>query len=125
MATPHPLDLPTLRTLVDLDDGTTGLLEEMLEIFEADTPRRIQAVVDAVAAGDAEAFSEAAHTLKGGAGAMGAEDMRLQAAHLEALGRKGAVDQDPDLEARLTDSFQVALAALKAHLAQVKGQGAP
>jgi two-component system, sensor histidine kinase len=114
------LDLITLQNLVELDDGGHTLLEEMLEIFRDDTPRRLQDIVTAAAKGDAEELSRAAHALKGGAGALGAKTLRYLAADLEALGRDGSAEAGPDLEARLQTCFQASLEALEAYLAALK-----
>ena len=108
------LDLTTLRNLVELDDGAYGLVLEMIAIFREDTPRRIQDILAAAAKGDAEELSRAGHALKGGAGALGAEAMRILAADLEALGRGGDADVGPDLAERLDATFRDSLTALEA-----------
>jgi HPt (histidine-containing phosphotransfer) domain-containing protein len=109
------LDATTLQNLVDLDDGQTGLLSEMIAIFRDDTPRRIQAVLEAVAQGEAETLSHAAHALKGGAGALGAEALRLLASDLEALGRSGSA-AGVALTARLEACYRASLEALEAYV---------
>ncbi|NTW85043.1 MAG: Hpt domain-containing protein [Holophagaceae bacterium] len=114
------LDLTTLQNLVELDDGGHTLLEEMLEIFRDDTPRRIQDIVTAATKGDAEDLSRAAHALKGGAGALGAKTLRYLAADLEALGRDGSADAGQDLAARLETCFQASVEALQAYLVELK-----
>ncbi|GLH73343.1 hypothetical protein GETHLI_18450 [Geothrix limicola] len=113
------LDLMTLQNLVDLDDGGSGLLSEMITIFREDTPRRIQDILQAAARGNALEFSHAGHALKGGAGALGAHAMRSFAADLEALGRSGSTDAGLDLSRRLEDLFQSSLAALDAYVASL------
>jgi len=113
------LDLTTLQNLVDLDDGGHGLLSEMIEIFRDDTPRRIRDILAAAAEGKAEELSRAAHALKGGSGALGAEALRHLASDLEALGRSGFADAGADLQARLDDSYQATLAALEAYVARL------
>lgn len=112
------LDLTTLQNLVDLDDGSHGLVSEMIAIFRDDTPRRLEDILAAADKGDAEALSRAAHALKGGAGALGARALRLLAADLEALGRSGSVEAGPDLAGRLEALFQSSLAALEAYVAE-------
>ena len=114
------LDLMTLRNLVDLDDGSHGLLSEMIAIFRDDTPRRIQDILSAVARGNADDLSRAGHALKGGAGALGASAMRNLAADLEDLGRGGTVEAEPDLSQRLESLFQVTLTALDAYVASLQ-----
>jgi len=113
------LDLTTLQNLVDLDDGGHGLLSEMIEIFRDDTPRRIRDILVAAAEGKAEELSRAAHALKGGSGALGAEALRHLASDLEALGRSGSADAGADLQARLEDSYQATLAALEAYVVRL------
>jgi HPt (histidine-containing phosphotransfer) domain-containing protein len=114
MASSDLLDLMTLRNLVELDDGAYGLVQEMIAIFREDTPRRIHDILEAAAQGKAEELSRAGHALKGGAGALGAEAMRVLAADLEALGRGGEYDAGPDLAERLEATFQDTLKALVA-----------
>ena len=113
------LDLTTLQNLVDLDDGGHGLLSEMIEIFRDDTPRRIRDILVAATEGKAEELSRAAHALKGGSGALGAEALRHLASDLEALGRSGSADAGADLPERLEALFQATLAALDAYVANL------
>lgn len=110
------LDLTTLQNLVDLDDGSHGLVTEMIGIFREDTPRRLHDILSAAEKGDADELSRAAHALKGGAGALGARALRLMAADLEALGRGGSADAGPDLAGRLEALFQASLTALEAYV---------
>lgn len=110
------LDLTTLHNLVELDDGSFGLVKEMLGIFREDTPRRIQDILSAAGLKDPAALSRAAHALKGGAGTLGAKSYRSLAAELEALGRSGSTEAGSDLPARLESGFQETLAALEAFI---------
>ena len=114
------LDLTTLQNLVDLDDGGHELLSEMIGIFREDTPRRIQDILAAVAKGSALELSHAAHALKGGAGALGANAMRYLAAELEALARNGSADAGAELPIRLEATFQASLTALDAYVAKLR-----
>jgi HPt (histidine-containing phosphotransfer) domain-containing protein len=114
------LDPITLQNLVDLDDGSHGLLSEMIGIFREDTPRRIQDILAAAAKGSAVELAHAAHALKGGAGALGASAMRHLAGDLEALGRSGSVEAGADLPVRLEATFQASLAALDAYVAALQ-----
>jgi HPt (histidine-containing phosphotransfer) domain-containing protein len=120
MTASNLLDLTTLQNLVDLDDGGHGLLSEMITIFREDTPRRIRDILRAAAQGNAMELSHAAHALKGGSGALGADAMRKQSADLEALGRNGSTDAGPDLAERLEATFQASLAALEAYVARLQ-----
>ncbi len=116
------LDLVTLQNLVELDDGGTGLLSEMIEIFRDDTPRRIRDIVHAAENRDALDLSRAGHALKGGSGALGVNGLRNLAADLEHLGRDGSVEVGPDLAQRLESLFQASLAALEAYVNKLQKQ---
>jgi HPt (histidine-containing phosphotransfer) domain-containing protein len=116
------LDMMTLQNLVELDDGGTGLLSEMIGIFREDTPRRIQDILAAAEKGNATAFSHAGHALKGGAGALGANAMRRFAADIETAGRNGSVEAGPELSKRLEDLFQASISALEAYVANLQSQ---
>jgi HPt (histidine-containing phosphotransfer) domain-containing protein len=118
------LDLTTLQNLVELDDGSHGLVLEMIGIFREDTQGRIEDILTAAARRDAEEFSRASHALKGGAGALGAKALRALAAELEALGRGGSVEAGPDLRDRLESLFQASLAALEAFVREGESQRA-
>ena len=117
MTTSNLLDLATLQNLVELDDGGTGLLSEMIDIFREDTPRRLRDILGAADRGQAEELSRAGHALKGGAGALGAEALRHLAARVEGLGRSGSAALDPELAERLQTTFQASLEALEAYVA--------
>jgi HPt (histidine-containing phosphotransfer) domain-containing protein len=119
MTASNLLDSTTLQNLVDLDDGGSGLLAEMLQIFREDTPRRVRDILAAAAEGRAEDLSRSAHALKGGAGALGAEGLRRLAAELEALGRGGSAEAGPDLPQRLQGVYQDTLAALETYVAKL------
>ena len=116
------LDLTTIQNLVDLDEGGHGLLSEMIDIFRDDTPHRIQDILGAAAQGKADELSRAAHTLKGGAGALGAKALGSLAADLEFLGRGGSAEAGPDLSHRLETCFQASLAALEAYVKAHQGK---
>ncbi|WP_257312706.1 Hpt domain-containing protein [Geothrix fuzhouensis] len=122
MAPSDLLDLTTLQNLVELDDGSFGLVLEMMGIFREDTQRRIEDILAAATRQDAEEFSRASHALKGGAGALGAKALRALAAELEALGRGGSVEAGADLRDRLESLFQASLAALEAFVREGETQ---
>ena len=114
------LDPHTLQNLVDLDDGGHGLLAEMVAIFREDTPDRIRDLLAAAGAGDAHTLSRAAHALKGGAGALGARALQELAADLEG-GPEDALALGPQvLAGQLEEAFARSLAALEAHLEELR-----
>jgi HPt (histidine-containing phosphotransfer) domain-containing protein len=105
-----PFDEAALRERVE---GDTELLREIIELFLEDSPRLIDEVRAAVAAGDAAALRRAAHTLKGAASNFGASAVVAAALELETMGRTG----DLSGAAPARDRLGAALAALDAALA--------
>lgn len=78
------LDESQLRQLLDLDEGKSSLLREMAALFKAETPRRLEAIREAIEAGSAPQVMEAAHALKGASGLMGAQIVFTLARDLES-----------------------------------------
>lgn len=113
------LDEATLRQLLDLDDGATGLMAELVGLFKEDTPSRLAGLDAALAAGDAQATAELAHALKGASGTIGASRMRGLAQDLEKAGKAGNVGEPEHhrLE-ELKAAYTEACAALDAYLAE-------
>ena len=94
------LDPGTLDQLLGLDDGSTGLVAELFELFKEDTPERLANMGAHLAAGEAGVVSELAHALKGSAGPMGASKMRGIAQDIEKATRAGRAD--PEIAAQLS-----------------------
>ncbi len=71
--------------------GDEELLQELAELFLAESPKWLAQVRDAIAGGDAPGLQRAAHTLKGAVGTFGARAAFRAALQLETIGRAGAV----------------------------------
>lgn len=74
---------------------------ELLDVFLEDAPSRVTAIRAAVAAGDVAALAREAHTYKGAAGVLEAEDVASEAGHLEVLARSGRLDGAVEIVDRL------------------------
>jgi HPt (histidine-containing phosphotransfer) domain-containing protein len=98
--------------LLERVEGDTELLREVVELFRADTPSRMEEVRAAVAAGDAGRLKRAAHTLKGAASNFGAAAVVAVALELEVMGRTG----DLGRAAAARDRLEAAMQALDAVL---------
>ena len=111
------LDLSTMKQLLDLDDGGSGLLEEMYQLFNEDMPPRLAAMEAALAAGNLGEMGDVAHAVKGAASTMGAPKVRALALALETLGRTGKGDEQPEaLLPRLHAEYANAREALLAFI---------
>ena len=81
MVNPNRLD--------DITGGDTELEQELINLFLEDTPQRLAELEHSITTGDAITIQEAAHTLKGSCGNMGAVRMHHLAVDIEASARKG------------------------------------
>jgi len=79
-----PLDPGTLRQLQDLGDDDPDFLPGVLRSFRDHATSAVATLEAAVRAGDTAAVKRAAHSLKGGAGNIGARDLSSRCAALEA-----------------------------------------
>lgn len=118
-ATTPVLDDQIMAQLLDLDDGQTGLLAEMFELYRQDMPERMAALEEAVGRNAITAVAETAHAIKGAASTMGIPRARLLSARLEAAGRRNDLTpQDlQDLVAQLGEAFRESVEALDQFLA--------
>ena len=78
-----------LSSALETVDGERDLLLGMIAIFMSQTPRVVQDLDAAIAAGDACAVEAAAHKLKGSVAMFGARRAREAAQHLEDLASAG------------------------------------
>ena len=70
-------------------DGDRKLLHQLVRLFLADYPKRLQDISKAIQLGDAEALRAAAHALKGSVGNFFAKKAFAAAQQLELIGREG------------------------------------
>jgi HPt (histidine-containing phosphotransfer) domain-containing protein len=89
------------QTALDRFDGEEQLFEEVVELFVSDVSNRMAEVRTALEQGDPKRLQNAAHSLKGAAGYVGAERVAAQALKLEELGRRA------DLSSALEDYAQL------------------
>jgi signal transduction histidine kinase/DNA-binding response OmpR family regulator len=83
------MDFGRLEEFKEYDDEELTMTREVIALFQADTPNRLDAIDAAVAAGDAAALATAAHALKGAAGNVGAMALHVAAGVLEAQAKSG------------------------------------
>ena len=110
------LDPEVISGLRDLEEGSPGLLEELVEMFLQDTPPRIEALGVAVEEGDAHSVERIAHSIKGSSGNMGGRRMSEVSERLQAIGASADLEQAPELLASLREEFDRMREALRAEL---------
>jgi PAS domain S-box-containing protein len=89
------------QTALDRFDGEEQLFEEVVELFVSDVSNRMAEMRTSLEQGDPKRLQNAAHSLKGAAGYVGAERVAAQALKLEELGRRA------DLSSALEDYAQL------------------
>jgi CheY-like chemotaxis protein len=101
-----PLDEAVLAGLRELqEEDEPDILEELAGMFLGDAPGRIEEIRASLQRGDAGGVERAAHTLKGGAGNMGATGMSRLADRLQDAGRGDDLSDAPRLLRELEDEL--------------------
>ncbi len=107
-----PVAIAGLREL-NPDDGDE-FLREITTIFFEDTPQRLAELDQNFAKGDIEAFTRAAHSIKGSSANLGAVGVRQAAERLEYQARTFGLGETAALTAQLKVEFADAQTALTA-----------
>jgi signal transduction histidine kinase/DNA-binding response OmpR family regulator len=105
-AEPAVMTFSRLEEFREYDDEALTMTREVIAAFEADTPKRLDAIDAAVAASDAAALATAAHALKGSAGNVGATALHVAAGALEEQAKAGWPADAADQAARLRAMWQ-------------------
>ncbi|MGZ0040691.1 ATP-binding protein [Paenibacillus ottowii] len=83
------LNEDVIREIMLLDeDGSTGLLESLVEMYTSDTPAKINKLIELVAAGETTKVVEAAHELKSGSVSLGVGCLSKLLSDIEQLARE-------------------------------------
>ncbi len=85
----EPVDVEGLREAVG---GDAQFLRDVIELFLADVPGRIEKLKEAVAAGDGQVIRQEAHSLKGASGSVRAGVLEEKFARLEMMGKEGRIE---------------------------------
>src|SRR5882762_4087876 len=107
---PHPIDW---EALLDSIDGDREFARDLADAFIGTGDRELAAIAAALAAGDAVALRESAHTLKGASANLRASAAASAAAQLESAARLGKSAQIPALAETLTAEVRRMTAYLK------------
>ncbi|HEU5077748.1 MAG TPA: response regulator [Opitutaceae bacterium] len=84
------LDRAQFDHLCDLqDDDDPAFIRDLIDLFLAETPRRIKEMHTALSSADIRALAQVAHTVKGAAANFGARAMQTRCVQIEALARAG------------------------------------
>lgn len=111
------LDMEIIATLKALGgDDDPELFADLVSMFTGDTPARLQAMDDALSAGDADALGKVAHALKSSCGNLGASTLAELCREIESAGRGGDVDSARPLVEASKSHYERVRDALEAEL---------
>ena len=94
-----------LDKAIDEFEGDKEFLIEVLEGFLGNVKSQIGIIRQAISDGDTEVVRKEAHSIKGGAANLTAEDLSRVAFELENIGKSGNLEQTPDILDRLEEEF--------------------
>lgn len=110
MSVLHVLDETTLSGLRELaGDEPQSLLDDLFVLLFTNANQQLGEIRQAGVRGELDTLLRAAHTLKGGAGSVGAQEVAHVAGEIEQLARRGAAADWP----RLADNLEQALRRLR------------
>ncbi len=107
--TRDPLDRNVLYGLRELQaEGEPDFLTELIDLFLEDFAVLMGEMRKAVADGDTVAIRQAAHTLKGSSGSLGAMKLSKMCVEAELMGRSGHLEGMRELLPQIEEEYGVA-----------------
>ena len=110
-----PADLTRLR---DLAEGDTAILERLINMYLDDADQHGRRLEQAVQSQNAEAVEQEAHSIRGGAGQVGAKTLQELAAELEGMGRSAYLDKASEAITAFSQEFDRVAEYLREELKQ-------
>ena len=107
---PPAFDHAFALTMVGDDDG---VLRTLAEMFVAQSPKRVDAILGAVAMADSDAMKRAAHSLRGTASTLGMRQLADVALTLEERGDAGRAAESGEVAADFERAMAAAVEALR------------
>ena len=86
------IDDKAFEELVASVGGDAEFVGELVDTYLADAPNLLAQMHDTLAAGDADSFRRAAHTLKSSSASIAALELSGMAKELEMMGRAGTLE---------------------------------
>ncbi|MEX1024677.1 MAG: response regulator [Planctomycetota bacterium] len=111
------LDMDVVASLKELGGADDPeLFQELVELFLADTPMRLDALLTAVQAGDIKGMEAAAHALKSSAANLGALRLSDLFRSIETAGRSNSLESAKPFVDRCQGEYEEAKSALEREL---------
>lgn len=107
VAPPMAIDRDLLAAVAEVaGDGSQVLLQELIELFQGSVPRRLTEMRQALKGRDLKTVRNAAHSLSGSAGQLGATAMAQTCASIETLAGAGSSKKVRELMDQLDVDFE-------------------
>jgi HPt (histidine-containing phosphotransfer) domain-containing protein len=107
------IDFAVLAGVLDSVGGDREFLIELIDTYLDDSPRLLEAMHQALEAGNAEGFRRAAHSLKSNSASLGAMPLSRLAKELEEIGKSGTLASAPSQLAQAEAEYALVKAALQ------------
>lgn len=113
------LDMAVVDELIALsDDGDPELLLDLIGMFLADSPTKLESMAEGIRTGDLDRVERAAHSLKGSSGNLGARELQYACESVVACSRDGDLDGARAATAKVAPLF----AEARRELLRIRGQ---
>jgi HPt (histidine-containing phosphotransfer) domain-containing protein len=113
-----PIDHVMLDAIRQLDDGSTGLLAQVIQLYFQSAPALLGDLRRGLEGQDNELLKRAAHTLKSSSGNVGAARLAELCRRIEAAARSGTLGPDVPRADEVDAEFERVRAALEAEAAK-------
>lgn len=122
MTSPDVIDLTALDQILEDAGGDADFVAEIIDDFLGNSRVLLDEVAAALESGNAGGARNAAHTLKGTSGSLGARALSALAAEAESGSLAGNLDQIANLLPRLEAEFAVVSEQLKREQARFRAE---
>lgn len=96
------------------DDGDPELLLDLIGMFLADGPTKLQAILEGLGSSDLDKIERAAHSLKGSSGNLGARRLQMICEQMQVASRSRNMQVTRELVPQVNSVFDEARRALEA-----------
>jgi HPt (histidine-containing phosphotransfer) domain-containing protein len=101
------LDMTVVEELLSLsDEGDPELLLDLIQLFLADGPSKLESIVAGLQSGDLDRMERAAHSLKGSSGNLGARRLQAACERMQVASRSRDLELARDLAALVQRRYE-------------------
>ncbi|TAE50430.1 MAG: Hpt domain-containing protein [Bacteroidetes bacterium] len=107
------LDSGALDTILDLMDGDTGMVIDLVDTLAESSPELMSSLEEGVRAGNASQIQDSAHSLKSSNAQLGAMNFAQLCQEIELMGKARDLSRAPEVLDLIRDEFLRVEAALQ------------